>query len=66
MLVDLAYWTARGLRINTFGARHDGAGVEIGTTDPKLAQREMLARYGEQAPLIFLASSPVHPLATGT
>lgn len=62
VLADLAYWTHRGIRIVSIGARHDGAAVEIGTQDVERARRELPARYGARAPLHFLAEGPVRPL----
>jgi hypothetical protein len=48
------------------GARHDGAGVELGVQDVATAKEHLLARYGESAPLIFVEQGPVYPLpATG-
>jgi hypothetical protein len=60
---DLDMWAARGIRIVTVGARHDGFGVEVGTRDVDRARQELPARYGEQAPLIFVEQGPVTPLA---
>ncbi|GAA4931782.1 hypothetical protein [Actinoplanes utahensis] len=65
VVADLAYWTAQDIRITTVGSRHDGAGVEIGTEDLDRARRELPARYGERAPLIFVAEGPVRPLTLG-
>lgn len=62
VLADLAFWTSRGIRIVTIGARHDGAGVEVGTRDLDRARMELPARYGARAPLIFIAEGPVNPL----
>ena len=59
---DLGGWGERGLRISSVGARHDGAGVEIGTGDVAAARRELPARYGPDAPLIFVEQGPVTPL----
>lgn len=64
VLADLAFWTSRGIRIVTIGARHDGAGVEVGTRDLDRARMELPARYGARAPLIFIAEGPVTPLTT--
>lgn len=64
VLADLAFWTARGIRIATIGARHDGTGVEIGTQDLDRARLELPARYGSRAPLVFVEQGPVAPLAT--
>lgn len=60
VIADLPYWSHRGVRIVSVGARHDGAGVEIGAIDVTLARRELLARYGADAPLIFAEQPPVH------
>ena len=64
VLADLPFWTDRGVRIVTIGARHDGAGVEIGTRDVERAQVELPARYGRRAPLIFVEQGPVTPLSS--
>ena len=66
LLADLPYWTHRGVQIVTFGARHDGKGVEIGVRDVEAARRELLARYGDEAPLIFMPADPVRPLPAPT
>ncbi|WIM96016.1 hypothetical protein ACTOB_008169 [Actinoplanes oblitus] len=65
VVADLAFWTARGVRIVTVGSRHDGAGVEIGTRDVDRARRELPAHYGAQAPLMFVEEAPVTPLTSG-
>ncbi|WP_436526146.1 hypothetical protein [Actinoplanes sp. HUAS TT8] len=62
VVTDLAYWTVRGVRIVTVGSRHDGAGLEIGTRDLDKAREEMPARYGTDAPLIFVEQGPATPL----
>ncbi|SDT76134.1 hypothetical protein [Actinoplanes derwentensis] len=62
VVADLPYWTAQGLRITTVGGRHDGSGVAVGTSDLERTRQELLARYGEHAPLIFVAEGPVRPL----
>jgi hypothetical protein len=62
VLADLPFWTSRGIRIVTIGARHDGAGVEVGTRDLERARMELPARYGARAPLIFVAEGPITPL----
>jgi hypothetical protein len=59
---DLGTWADQGIRISTVGARHDGAGVEIGTQDVDLARRELPAHYGVDAPLVFVEQGPVTPL----
>ena len=59
---DLDGWTAQGVRISTVGARHDGAGVQVGTEDVDRARRELPARYGPDAPLIFVEEGPVTPI----
>ncbi len=63
VLADLPYWTDKGVRIVTIGARHDGTGVEIGTRDIVRARAELPAHYGQRAPLIFLEEGPVRPLS---
>jgi hypothetical protein len=65
VLADLQYWTHQGVRIVTIGARHDGSGVEVGTTDVEKARRELMARYGAEAPLVFAGQAPVRPLTSG-
>ena len=62
VLADLQFWTHRGVRIVSIGARHDGAGIEIGTRDLERARLELPARYGSEAPLTFLEEGPVRPL----
>ena len=66
VLADLPYWTDRGVRIVSIGARHDGSGVEVGARDVEQARSELLARYGARAPLIFVAADPVRPLPART
>jgi len=66
VLADLAYWTHTGIRIVSVGARHDGVGVEIGTQDLAKARTEIPARYGPDAPLLFLQEAPVRPLTNPT
>jgi len=66
VLADLPFWTDRGIRIVTIGARHDGSGVEIGTRDLDRAKLELPARYGSRAPLVFVNQAPVRPLTTAT
>jgi hypothetical protein len=66
VLADLPFWTHRGIRIATIGARHDGVGVEIGTQDVDRARLELPARYGSRAPLVFVEEGPVTPLSTPT
>jgi len=66
VLADLPYWTHRGVRIVSIGARHDGTGVEIGVRDAVRARRELRARYGDRAPLIFRPADPVRPLPAPT
>jgi hypothetical protein len=63
ILEDVSFWTARGIRIVTIGARHDGSGVEVGTQDPDRARLELPARYGSRAPLLIVDHGPVHPLS---
>lgn len=61
VVADLRAWAARGIRISTISARHDGAGVEIGTQDVDVARRELPRQYGRAAPLIFVEEGPVTP-----
>ncbi|MGA5301447.1 hypothetical protein ACPCHT_16065 [Nucisporomicrobium flavum] len=61
---DLDAWRARGIRISTIAARHDGAGVEIGTQDVSRARHELPRHYGRRAPLIFVEEGPVTPLTS--
>ena len=63
VVADLDMWAAKGVRIVTVAARHDGFGVEVGTRDVDRARSELPVRYGEQAPLIFIEQGPVTPLA---
>jgi len=58
---DLEAWRARGIRISSIAARHDGAGVEIGTQDVDRARKDMPRQYGRWAPLIFVEEGPVTP-----
>lgn len=60
---DLSAWGGRGIRISSVGARHDGAGVEIGTQDVDRARRELPEHYGHAAPLVFVEQGPVTPMA---
>jgi hypothetical protein len=64
VVADLGHWADQGVRISTVGARHDGAGVEIGTQDVARARRELPTRYGPDAPLIFVEQGPVRPIPT--
>jgi hypothetical protein len=63
VVADLDMWAAKGIRIVTVVARHDGFGVEVGTRDVDRARAELPLRYGERAPLIFIEQGPVTPLA---
>jgi hypothetical protein len=63
VVADLSFWTARGIRIVTIGARHDGTGVEVGTQDPDRARLELPARYGSRAPLMIVDEAPVQPFS---
>ncbi|WP_328462575.1 hypothetical protein OHA21_35620 [Actinoplanes sp. NBC_00393] len=65
VVADLPYWTAQGVRIVTVGSRHDGVGVEIGTRDFERARRWLPARYGVEAPLVFVEEGLVTPLTSG-
>ena len=62
LLADLPFWTHRGIRIVSIGARHDGAGVDVGTRDLDRARLELPARYGSRAPFVFAAEGPILPL----
>jgi hypothetical protein len=62
VVAELPMWDKRGIRISSVGARHDGAGVEIGTPDVATARRELMARYGARAPLLFVKQGTVVPL----
>ena len=64
VLADLPFWTDRGIRIVTIGARHDGSGVEIGTRDLERARLELPARYGSRVPLVFVQKPQVNLLPT--
>ena len=63
VVADLSFWTARGIRIVTIGARHDGSGVEVGTQDPERARLELPAHYGRRAPLVIVDQPPVQPFS---
>ncbi|MCA2213790.1 hypothetical protein [Jidongwangia harbinensis] len=60
---DLDAWAGAGVPIATVGARHDGAGVEVGTPDVSRTRRALTARYGRTAPLIFVEQGAVTPLS---
>ena len=62
VLADLPFWSHRGIRIVSIGARHDGTGVEVATQDLQRARLELMARYGSRAPLVFVESEPARPL----
>ena len=62
IVADLPSWPAEGVRIVTVGARHDGAGVEVGVRDVDLARERLFARYGAAAPLIIVHQEPVVPI----
>ena len=64
LTADLPSWTARGVRIFTVGARHDGTGVEVGVQDVAQAKDQLHARYGRSAPLVFVEQAPVTPLTS--
>jgi hypothetical protein len=66
VLADLPYWAHHDVQIVSVGARHDGSGVEIGARDARKASEDLLARYGAQAPLIFVPADPVRPLPAET
>lgn len=63
LVADLDAWGAQGVAITTVGARHDGAGVEVGTPDVVGTRAALLRRYGRAAPLIFVEQGPVTPLS---
>lgn len=62
VVADLDSWSAEGVGIVTVGARHDGAGVEIGVRDAAHARERLVARYGPEAPLIIVDQDPVIPI----
>jgi hypothetical protein len=66
LVADLPYWTGRGVRITSVGARHDGVGVEVGTQDLSQARVEFPGVYGPSAPLVLVESGPVTPLSSPT
>jgi hypothetical protein len=66
IVADLPMWADRGVRISTVGARHDGIGVEVGTQEVARTHDELVAAYGERAPLVFVEEGPVTPLASPT
>jgi hypothetical protein len=61
IVADLPAWAEQGVRVSTVGARHDGAGVEVGAPDVEHARRALTARYGGAAPLVFVRQEPVTP-----
>jgi hypothetical protein len=61
IVADLGHWQARGIRISTVGARHDGNGVEVGTQDPVAAGAALPQHYPGE-PVIIVAQAPVRPL----
>jgi hypothetical protein len=63
VVADLDAWAAQGVPIATVGARHDGAGVEVGTPDVFGTRSALTARYGSTAPLVFVEQGPVVPLS---
>ncbi|MFG1989425.1 hypothetical protein ACGFJ7_05500 [Actinoplanes sp. NPDC048988] len=66
VLADIQFWSHRGIRLVSIGARHDGTGLEIGTRDLDRARLELPARYGARAPLLFIEEGPIHPLRSPT
>ena len=66
IVADLPVWADRRVRINTVGARHDGAGVEVGTQDVSRTREALVAAYGPAAPLVFVEEGPIRPLASPT
>ncbi|GIE80168.1 hypothetical protein Aph02nite_61180 [Actinoplanes philippinensis] len=65
VVADLPYWSAQGIRITTVGSRHDGVGLQIGTTDLEKTRAALHSRYGEEAPLVLVEEGPVRPLRSG-
>lgn len=61
VIADLPELSAAG--IFTIGARHDGAGVELGVENTTQAQDQIHARYGPSAPFLFQEQPPVQLLA---
>lgn len=59
---DLDYWRERGIRINAFGARHDGSGVQVGTQEVARAEVELPKRYGARPPVLIVEEGPILPL----
>ncbi len=59
---DLESWAADGVGIVSVGARHDGAGVEVGVRDVARAEEQLKSRYGAEAPLIIVEQDPVFPI----
>ena len=62
IVADLNSWSAEGVTVVSVGARHDGAGVEVGVRDPDRARERLLSRYGADAPLIIIEQEPVIPI----
>lgn len=62
VVADLPMWSERGVPIVTVGARHDGAGVEIGVADVERARRDLRDHYGDGAPLVVVGQEPVFTL----
>ncbi|WP_141725192.1 hypothetical protein [Micromonospora pallida] len=52
ILRDQDYWRQRGLPVVQSGVRHDGSCIEVGTPDPRRAEREFSQRY-PGAPMCF-------------
>jgi hypothetical protein len=55
---DLPYWRAKGVPVNSVGAKPDGSGIEVGTTDVERTRRELAQRYGPDVPVIVVYAEP--------
>jgi hypothetical protein len=58
ILRDQSYWRQRGLPVGYSGVRVDGACIDVGTPDPKRAEREFPQRY-PGVPMCFSAQPDV-------
>jgi hypothetical protein len=63
VVADLNTLPSDGVHVVSVGARHDGAGVEVGVRDAAAAAGPMRSRYGPDAPLILVEQEPVIPIA---
>jgi hypothetical protein len=61
---DDAYWREQGLRISTFGPRHDGSGIDLTTPDVELARRLLPGRYDVE--FLITRGGPVTPYPATT